>query len=129
MNMLSMIRQPRRVKPRESGAMTATVIEFPLHGEALLVKLACELREQFGEQALQRDGMVLEMSRYPSRLTIDDAASVEFRGAQGGYRLSIEVSSGTMIALETFEFEMVDEFVGQYVAARLSDDTVAGQIA
>jgi hypothetical protein len=126
MNMLSMTQRPRRQKPGLSGAMTGAVVQFPFHGEALLAKLADDLRETFGREALERDGMHLEMSRGPSsRLSIDDAACVEFRGGQLGYRMSIDVSFGTMIALETLEFETVVEFVGQYVAARLSDAALA----
>src|ERR1700761_3827014 len=62
--------------PPTGHAKTATVFAFPIHGEALLVRLADQLRNHVSNRVLESDPFLLVMSRRGARscLTIDRSA-------------------------------------------------------
>jgi hypothetical protein len=97
------------------------ILPFPVHGEALLVKLADVLRDRFADRSPQRDPLLLQMSRCPgSRLSIDRTAYVEFHQDGCGYRAVIEASAETRVILETTDFDSLVDFVLPYVVGRLA---------
>lgn len=107
---------------RDHAARRAILLPFPLRGEALLVHLAGQLRARIADCRLDRDPLILLISRCPgSRLSIDRAAYVEFLADRGTWCVAIEARPETKVTLETTDFDTVVQFVGQYVAERLSD--------
>ena len=108
--------------PGDGGSETsATILPFPIHGEALLVGLAERLRNRIIDRGPESDPLLLLMSRGPrSRLVIDRAAHVEFHRECCEYRAVIEASPGTRVILETVDFDALVDFVLQYVVARLA---------
>src|SRR5262249_50100040 len=69
---------------RASAMMTpveprGVLLSFPIRGEALLVKLAAELRKRVADYGPQRDPFLLAIARCPdARLVIDRHAYIEF---------------------------------------------------
>jgi hypothetical protein len=105
---------------RPDAARGAVVLPFPLRGEALLVKLADRLRSRFTETELERDLLLLTISRCPdSRLSIDHDAYVEFHADAAMYHVAIEAVPDTRIMLDTTDFDTVVNFVAHYLAGRL----------
>jgi hypothetical protein len=97
------------------------VLRFPIHGEALLVQLADLLRKQVASRRLERDPLLLMMSRCPgSRLSIDRIAYVDFLADRSSYRLVMEAAPDARFTLDTTDFDTVVKFVVQYVAYRIS---------
>ncbi|MGO4712926.1 hypothetical protein [Bradyrhizobium sp. 2TAF24] len=97
----------------------ATILPFPIHGEALLVKLAAALRDRFGGREAS---LMLALDRgVHSRLTIDQAAYVEFHGVRGTYHAVIEAAADTTVMLDTTDFDTLVRFVMQYVTERPAD--------
>ncbi len=115
----------------QSGKLpTAVLLPFPIHGEALLVKLADQLRGCVADSAAKHDPFVLTLSRRPrSRLTIDRAAYVEFHAERATYYLVIEMMHDTRITVETIDFDTVVKFVAQYVTDRLCDAAVVEAVS
>jgi hypothetical protein len=110
-------------RPQEEGstAPSGVLLPFPVHGEALLVKLAEVLRNRIADRALEWDPLLLQMSRCPqSRLSIDHRAYIEFDQDRCEYRAVIEASQETKVILETVDFDALVDFVLPYIAARLS---------
>jgi hypothetical protein len=109
--------------PLTERAKTATVLAFPIHGEALLVRLADQLRNRVANQAVKSDPFLLTVSRRGSCscLTIDRSASVEFDAGSAGYRVVIEATPETTITAATTDFDTAVKFVAQYVGDRLAD--------
>jgi hypothetical protein len=106
-------------KESETGAI---VLPFPIHGEALLVRLAELLRDRVGNRCSVREPFLFAISRQPwSRLTIDRMSYVEFAVGRAEFRLAIEVAPNTSITITTFDFDALVEFAVQYVSARLAD--------
>ncbi|WP_244499725.1 hypothetical protein [Tardiphaga robiniae] len=106
---------------QESG----TVLQFPLRGEALLVRLAELLRRRVAELVPQFDRLLLTLSRHPLlRLSIDESAYIEFDTQSTEFDLVIEAPSGTRMIIQTTDFDAVVKFVLQYVVEKLSDETV-----
>jgi hypothetical protein len=102
-----------------SRARTGMVLPFPIHGEALLVKLAEELRSRVAERGPEWDPLLLQMSHWPrSRLSIDRTAYIEFHPDRVEYRAVIEASGETRVILETVDFDALVNFVQLYVVAR-----------
>jgi hypothetical protein len=109
----------------ERTARGGVILQFPLHGEALLVKLAETLRSRIVVSPARRgtecDPFLLTMSRCPgSRLSIDARAHVEFDAGLSVYRMTIEAAPDTMVTLNTTDFDTLVNFVVQYIAERLS---------
>ncbi|MEW6639078.1 MAG: hypothetical protein AB1586_01140 [Pseudomonadota bacterium] len=101
---------------------SATILPFPIHGEALLVKLAAALRDRLGERDAQQTPLVLTVARGThARLTIDQAAYVEFHSGRGTYHAVIEAAADTTVMLDTTDFDTLVRFVMQYVAERPAD--------
>jgi hypothetical protein len=97
------------------------VLPFPIHGEALLVKLADVLRARIADRCSESDPLLLVMSRHPrSRLSIDRRAYIEFYQNRSEYRAVIEVSHETKVILETADFDALVDFVLQYLVGRLA---------
>ncbi|WPO40269.1 hypothetical protein [Tardiphaga sp. 42S5] len=104
---------------QESG----TVLQFPLRGEALLVRLAELLRRRVAELVPQFDCLSLTLSHRPLlRLSIDDNAYIEFDTHSTEFDLVIEAPSGTRMIIQTTDFDAVVKFVLQYVVEKLSDE-------
>jgi hypothetical protein len=98
------------------GAERGKLLKFPIHGEALLVRLAELLRKRTGGMRPGHDPLQLTMSRRPAmRLSIDDSAYVEFAADISLYRVDIMVAPDTRLVLETGDFDTVVNFVVQYV--------------
>jgi len=100
---------------------TGIVLHFPIHGEALLVKLADLLRQRVANRGLERDPLLLMMSRCPgSRLSIDRIAYIDFLADRSTYHVVIEAAPDAKITLDTTDFDTVVNFVVQYVAESIS---------
>ncbi len=98
----------------------AKLFAFPVRGEALLVRLADQLRQRVGEGAC--DLFLLALSRYPrSRLIIDCDTYVEFDPKRAAFRLVVDMERETRLTIETPDFDTVVKFVAQYVSDRLAD--------
>ncbi len=101
---------------------TALVLPFPIRGEALLVKLADQLRRNAANRVLDHDPFAFTLTRRPrSRLTIDRDAYVEFHPERATYHAVVEAAPDTTITIETTDFDTVVKFVAQYVTDRFSD--------
>jgi hypothetical protein len=109
----------------ERPAQSGVILPFPLHGEALLVKLADTLRSRMAinptSRGTERDPLLLTMSRCPgSRLSIDARANVEFDAGLSVYRMTIEAAPDTTVTLNTSDFDTLVNFIVQYIAERLA---------
>jgi hypothetical protein len=103
-------------------AAESVVLQFPIHGEALLVRLADLLRSRLADRGPEHDLLLFMMSRgVRSRLSIDRMAYVEFHNDRAEFRVAIEAAPQTKIILETADFDAVVDFVGQYISARLAE--------
>jgi NAD(P)H-hydrate repair Nnr-like enzyme with NAD(P)H-hydrate epimerase domain len=103
-------------------AEAGIVLPFPIHGEALLVKLAEVLRARIADCGPEWNPLLPQLSRRPwSRLSIDHQAHVEFLEHRGEYRAVIDAQLGTKVIVETAEFDVVVDFVLQYVTGRLAE--------
>lgn len=103
---------------------TAVLLPFPIHGEALLVKLAELLRVRVADRELWHDPLLLTMSRTPrSRLVIDRASYIEFQPQCSSYHVVVEAAPDTTVTLDTTDFDTLVQFVVQYVSGRLSEHT------
>ncbi len=104
-----------------SGPETGILLHFPIHGEALLVKLADLLRKRVANRGFERDPLLLMMSRCPgSRLSIDRIAYIDFLADRSMYHVVIEAAPDAKISLDTTDFDTVVDFVVQYVTERIS---------
>ena len=84
----------------ERTAQGGVILQFPLHGEALLVKLAELLRNHTASRGPERDPLLMTMSRRAgSRLSIDRTAYVEFIANRSSYHVVIEAASDTTTGL------------------------------
>jgi hypothetical protein len=109
------------VRPDHAG-QSGIVLQFPVRGEALLVRLADLLRSRIADRRLERDPLLLRISRCPgSRLSIDRTAYVEYLADRCVYCVAVEAQPDTRVTVETTDFDTVVKFVVQYVAARLSE--------
>jgi hypothetical protein len=107
---------------RDHTAQSGILLQFPVRGEALLVRLADLLRSRIADRGLERDPLLLRISRCPeSRLSIDRSAYVEFLADRCVYCVAIEAQPDTRVTVETTDFDTVVKFVVQYVAERLSE--------
>lgn len=106
----------------DHAAQSGVLLQFPVRGEALLVRLADLLRSRIADRGLERDPLFLLISRCPgSRLSIDRSAYVEFLADRCVYYVAIEAQPDTRVTVETTDFDTVVKFVVQYVAERLSE--------
>jgi len=118
--------EPRAASPiatrHDHAAQSGVLLQFPVRGEALLVRLADLLRSRVADRGLERDPLLLRISRCPgSRLSIDRSAYVEFLADRCMYCLAIEAQPDTRVTVETTDFDTVVKFVVQYVVERLSE--------
>lgn len=98
------------------------VVPFPIHGEALLVKLAEVLRRHVAGREPADNPLRLTISRCPwARLSIDAAAYVDFLSEVGTFHAAIEAGPDTKVILKTTDFDALASFVTQYVNERLID--------
>ncbi|WP_225704702.1 hypothetical protein [Bradyrhizobium cenepequi] len=97
----------------------SVVLPFPIRGEALLVKLASELRGRVTAGELEDDPFLATLSRgRRARLSIDRDAYVEFNAEDETFHLKIDAMPVLTLTLETKEFARIVEFVFQYFAER-----------
>lgn len=100
------------------------VVAFPLHGEAVLVRLADVLRQRVAGRQPAHDPLWLTISRGPwTRLSIDRSAYVDYVSEAAVYRAAIEAAPDTKVILKTTNFEVLVSFVMQYIDDRLLDRT------
>lgn len=109
----------------DHAAQHGMLLQFPLHGEALLVQLAELLRRRMAERVASRgpecDPLLLTVSRCPrSRLSIDRCTYVEFDAGRCAYHVAIEAAPDTTVTLDTTDFDAVVNFLVQYIAERPS---------
>ncbi|MGY3440962.1 MULTISPECIES: hypothetical protein [unclassified Bradyrhizobium] len=98
------------------------VVAFPLHGEALLVKLAELLRRQVAGRQPADNPLRLTISRCPwARLSIDEMAYVDYLSEIETFHAAIEAGPDTKVILKTTDFGALASFVTQYVNERLTD--------
>ncbi len=108
---------PRPVKESEAAAM---VLPFPIRGEALLVKLASHLRAVVEKDGLRPSPFLLAITHVPhARLLIDEMVHAEFDVARGEYRIQVLVTPDTRVTAETSDFDVVVDFIAQYMRERL----------
>jgi hypothetical protein len=106
---------------QSSPVRNGVILPFPIHGEALLVKLAEVLRSRIADRSPVWDPLLLQMSRCPrSRLSIDRRAYIEFHQDCSEYRAVIEASHETKVILETADFDALVDFLLPYVVTRLA---------
>ena len=104
------------------GLPGGMLLQFPVRGEALLVRLADLLRTRIEVRGPDADPLILLISRCPgSRLSIDRSAYVEFLADRCVYCVAIEAQPDTRVTMETTDFDTVVNFVVQYVSSRLSE--------
>ncbi|GKQ53272.1 hypothetical protein [Bradyrhizobium sp. Ce-3] len=97
------------------------VLAFPVHGEALLVKLADVLRRHVAGREPADNPLRLTISRYPwTRLSIDAAAYVDYLSEIETFQAAIEAGPETKVILKTTDFDALASFVMQYVNDRLT---------
>ena len=95
----------------------ATVLSFPLRGEALLVRLADALRGQLPRDGRCEDPFMLTLSRgMRPRLSIDRAAYVEFHAEHATFHLTVDAAPDSRVTLETTDFDTLERFAVRYVA-------------
>jgi hypothetical protein len=110
------------VVPGGSAEQGAVLLPFPVHGEALMVRLAELLRERVADRNPVQEPFLLTMSpRRASRLAIDHRSSVEFVGSRSEFRFEVDVSPTTNIVIRTHDFDALVEFIVEYVSARLAE--------
>jgi hypothetical protein len=110
--------EPSRVV-KGSGA-TATLLPFPIRGEALLVKLATQLKGIVEKDQLRRSPFLFAMTHAPhARLLIDEMAHAEFDVVRGEYRIQVLVTPDTRVTAETTDFDVMVDFIAQYMRERL----------
>ena len=103
-------------------AAGATVLLFPIHGEALLVRLAEVLRRRVDDMKLGCDPLLLQIARSSrTRLSIDPTAYVEFMPECAEFRAVLEAQHGIRVILETADFDALVDFVVPYVGLRLAE--------
>lgn len=106
--------------PRE--LVRGEVLPFPVHGEALLVKLADVLRRHAAARELADNPLRLTISRCPwTRLSIDAAACVDYLSESGTFQAAIEAGPDTWVILKTTDFDALASFVTQYINDRLTN--------
>jgi len=117
------------MKTRKDDAVkTGVLLPFPIHGEALLVKLADLLRSHVGDNGPRRDPFLFSVSGR-GRLRIDRVAHVDFNPDEAEFRAAIEAVPKTRVILETTDFDALVDFVVQYVAARVAEAKTLGTAA
>lgn len=110
-----------------SSEATATLLRFPIRGEALLVKLATHLKSVVGEDRLPRAPFLFAITHVPhARLLIDEMAHAEFDVARGEYRIQVLVAPDTRVTVETSDFDVMVDFVAQYMRERLVETSALG---
>ncbi len=103
----------------ESDA-TAMVLPFPIRGEALLVKLATHLKGVVEKDRLRRSPFLFAITHAPhARLLIDEMAHAEFDVIRGEYRIQVLVTPETRVTAETSDFDVMVDFIAQYMRERL----------
>lgn len=96
------------------------ILPFPVHGEALLVKLAEVLRRRVAGRQPDHNPLWLTISRTPRvRLSIDGSAYVDYLSELSLYQAAIEAGPETKVILNTTDFDALANFVMQYVDERL----------
>jgi hypothetical protein len=99
---------------------TAMVLPFPIRGEAVLVKLAAHLKGVVEKQQLRRSPFLFAITHTPhARLLIDEMAYAEFDVARGEYRVQVLVTGDTRVTAETSDFDVMVDFIAQYMRERL----------
>lgn len=103
------------------------VLPFPVHGEALLVKLADVLRRHVAGRQPADNPLRLTISRSSwARLSIDAQAYVDYLSEAGTFHAAIEAGPDTKVILKTTDFDALASFVTQYVNERLIDRASTG---
>ena len=103
-------------------AVAATLLRFPIRGEALLVRLAEILRKRVASAEPRPNPFVLTLRRAArSQLLIDHASYIEFYPERSAFHVVLEATADTTITLDTTDFDTLVRFVVLYVNDRLSE--------
>ncbi|WP_246801364.1 hypothetical protein [Bradyrhizobium genosp. L] len=117
-------------QPGASGQPRAEVLPFPLHGEALLVKLADALRRRVAGRQPDHNPLCLTILRTPRvRLSIDGSAYVDYLSELSVYQAAIDATPDTKVILKTTDFDALASFVVQYVDDRLIERSSSKETA
>lgn len=104
---------------KEPGA-TAALLPFPIRGEALLVRLATRLKAVVEKDQLRRSPFLFAITHSPhARLLIDEMAHAEFDAVSREYRVQVLVTPDTRVTAETSDFDVMVDFIAQYMRERL----------
>ena len=107
---------------QQDHARSAILLPFPIHGEALLVKLAELLRNRVAHREASESSFILTIARAArSRLLIDESSYVEFHPWCSAYHVSVEAAPETTVTIVTTDFDTLVQFVVQYVEGRLAE--------
>jgi hypothetical protein len=116
---------PEAVPAATTQSKSATVLAFPIRGDALLVKLAEILKARISEKPEQSHRFRLSLVRAPRlRLVIDEAAHIEFDVVRSAFTMVVDVEYGTELTLDTAEFDTLVRFVVQYVRDKLTEASI-----
>jgi hypothetical protein len=114
----------RLVDESMGATLGGRVLPFPIHGEALLVKLADLLRRRIAEHGIDQHLFPLTLSRAPlSRLRIDRTSFIEFEPLEGRYRMVAELAPSTELTLRTTDFDNLVKLVAEYVNSKIASET------
>ena len=106
---------------RECDGASAEVLQFPIHGQAVIVELASRLRRRLHGRDASEGQLLLTLSPSPeTRLRLDASTYVEFVPASAKYRLAVQMAPDSSLVLETSQFDTVAEFALQYVDGALA---------
>jgi hypothetical protein len=112
---------------RDPADERGTILQFPVRGDALLVKLADALRRRMIGLGRTAEALHPTLSHGPElRLSIDEDAHVAFDACRSEYDLTIETRGGARMIIQTADFDVLVTYVLQYVAERRSGDDLVG---
>lgn len=107
---------------------SAEVLQFPVHGQAVIVELANRLRRRLHGQGASEGQLLLTLSPSPDiRLRLDASTYVEFVPASAKYRLAVQMAPDSSLVLETTQLDTVAEFAIQYVDGALAAQQAFGR--
>ena len=85
-----------------------------------MVKLATHLKSVVENDRLRQSRFLFAITHVPhARLLIDEMAHAEFDVVRGEYRIQVLVTPDTRVTAETSDFDVMVDFIAQYMRERL----------